>query len=118
MPFLIGNFEQHRLAIFAEFNVRKWKMVGLELLAGGFGKRGGQLLVIKCKSTISLLGIHDNELLCAAFQIVAIPKPGVVVEPVRVDAGLVDAALRAAESATALLRGCVRLVCGGGLFLG
>jgi hypothetical protein len=74
--------------------------------------------MVKCKATLALLGIHDNELLRAAFQIIAIPEPGIVVKPMRVDAGFVDTSLRASESATALLGGGVGLVCGRGLFLG
>src|SRR5215472_10365323 len=93
-------------------------MIGLELLPGAFGKYVSQLLMVKGGPASALLRIDENKLLCATFQIVAIPETRVVVKPMRINTGLVDAALRPAESAAPLLGGRVGLVCGRGLFLG
>jgi len=93
-------------------------MVGLELLAGAFGKRGSEFLMVESGSTGALLGINDDELLRTALQIIAIPEPRVVVKPMRADARFVNAALGSAESAATLLSGGVGLVGGRGLLLG
>lgn len=63
--------------------------------AGGIG-RGGRpgkgrrhLPMVKRGLTVTLDGIHDHEFFGAPMQIISIPKPGIVVKPVRRDTILV-----------------------------
>src|SRR5260370_15116255 len=48
--------------------------------------------------------IHHDELLGAVAKVVAIPEARIVLEPMWIDAGLINATLRASDPPTPLLR--------------
>ena len=114
-PRLVLRGEFDGLSILAEFDGGEGEMIGLELLAGGFGKGGGEFRMIKGGLAHPFFGIDENELPGLAAQGVHVPKLGVVGEPVRSDDGFIDPLLRPAGAvATALGRagmGVIRRGC-------
>src|SRR5262249_24560464 len=108
--------KKQSLAVVDEFDFRERQFVSFEFPAGGLRERGSQFLMIESGLARCVLGVHNDEFLGSFAQVVAIPEAGIVLEPVRIDLGLIDSSLRRAETAGAKIG--VYAVRGGEGFLG
>src|SRR5213594_3254795 len=76
--------------------------------------------MIECRLARAMFRVHDDEFLRASPEVVAIPKAGVVLKPVRCDLRFIYAAFLPAEPASPLMGsgvdpggrgcGCLRLI--------
>src|SRR5580765_8507922 len=106
IPLLARCAEFQGLSIVTELNIRKRQPIGFDFLAERFPQALCEFLVIKRGLSRSLLRIHEDKLLPAASEVVLIPEPGVLREPMRCHLRFVhpfDSPTKASEAATPLL---------------
>jgi hypothetical protein len=115
LPRDIADLKADGCQVIGERDAVKRETVGGMVGFGGAGKRRSETGVIESRLAGAAFGMDKDELPGAIAQIVAIPEPGIVVEPVRGDAFFEDQ-IAAAVSAIRGLWG--RLLMPGGIFEG
>jgi len=79
------------LAALVNSTVENGSFVGFEFLARGFRERAGQFLVIERGLAGAVFGIDDDDSFVPSRRSLRVPEASVVLEPVRVDLGFVNA---------------------------
>lgn len=84
-PDLAGGLEPDGLGVIEKPDVREGQLVGFEFLVGGLAQLDGQAGVVEGRRPLAFGRIHDDKFFAPPREVVAVPEPGVVLEPVRPD---------------------------------
>lgn len=102
-PGLLAHGEADRVVVVEELDAVERQPVRLVLLARRLRQRRRDPPVIECRPSRASLGVDDDELASLVRQVVAVPEPRTVAEPVRVNPRLVDPLLGCAPTPAELL---------------
>src|SRR5205814_581412 len=91
-PGRAGHLEADRLGVVNKLNAVERESLRRIGRAGRLRERRGQFRMVERSFSAAALRIDDDKLFRAPAKVVAVPETRVLVEPVRRDLGLVDAA--------------------------